>query len=61
MLCPHGRGNAPEKVGYDESVSNLMFNEEVGYMDTHTCNQTMDHRAQFEKVVELQEVVTEGQ
>jgi hypothetical protein len=36
MLCPHGRGNSPEKVGYDESVSNLMFNEEVGYMDTHT-------------------------
>jgi hypothetical protein len=22
MSCPHGRGNAPQKVGYDESVSN---------------------------------------
>ena len=27
---------APQKVGYDESVSNLMFNEETGWMTEHT-------------------------
>jgi hypothetical protein len=35
MSCPHGRGNTPQKVGYDESVSNLMFNEESGWMTAH--------------------------
>jgi hypothetical protein len=35
MSCPRGRGNAPQKVGYDESVSNLMFNEETGWMAAH--------------------------
>jgi hypothetical protein len=36
MSCPHGRGNAPQEVGYDESVSNLMFNEESGWMTART-------------------------
>jgi hypothetical protein len=30
------RGNAPQEVGYDESVSNLMFNEESGWMAART-------------------------
>jgi hypothetical protein len=49
MSCPHGRGNTPQKVGYDESVSNLMFNEESGWMTAHprATDQVVDHRAQL--------------
>jgi len=36
--------DAPQKVGYDESASNLMFNEETGWMAAHRAtNQAVDH------------------